>query len=300
VPFANDDDGLRKMSRDSRLHFTAPATTKYLVRITDSRGWSGKRYAYRLVMRKPAPDFAVKLNGENPSIGAGSAMGFSLRAERMDDFEEAITVKIEGLPQGWFASSPIVIEAGHTLASGSLYAEPGATAGDWSKVKITATSGSLTHEVNGFGKVMLTAKPKFIANLEPAVNDKPVARTSSQPQVITLAPGHLANAFIRVERNGNDGILNFDVHSLPHGVIVDDIGLNGIQVREKELDREIRFACAKWVQPQERLIHATVSSARNEADSAGLAASFPVLLRIVAASAPGSQTPPPSAAGAQQ
>lgn len=283
IPFANDDDGLRKLGRDSRLHFTAPATAKYLIRVTDSRGWSGERFAYRLIVRKPVPDFAVKLSGENISIGAGSAMGFSLRADRLDDFEESITVQIEGLPQGWIASSPIVIERGHTLASGSLYAEPNATAGDWSQVKITATSGSITHPVNGFGKVTLAPKPKFIANLEPAVNDKPVARTNSQPQVITLVPGQLATAFIRVERNGNDGILNFDVHALPHGVIVDDIGLNGIQVREKENDREIRFACAKWVQPQERLIHAAVSSARNEADSAGLATSFPVLLRVVAA-----------------
>jgi WD40 repeat protein/mono/diheme cytochrome c family protein len=283
IPFANDDDGLRKLGRDSRLHFTAPSNAKYLIRVTDSRGWSGERFAYRLIVRKPVPDFAVKLSGENMSVGAGSAMGFSLRAERLDDFEEPITVKIEGLPQGWIASSPIVIERGHTLASGSLYAEPTATAGDWSKVKIIATSGTHTHEVNGFGKVTLAAKPKFIANLEPAVNDQPVARSNSQPQVITLVPGQLANAFIRVERSGNDGILNFDVHGLPHGVIVDDIGLNGIQVREKENDREIRFACAKWVQPQERLIHAAVSSARNEADSANLATSFPVLLRVVAA-----------------
>ncbi len=281
LPYANDDDGLRQLGRDSRLHFTAPVSARYLVRVTDSRGWSGERFAYRLVLRKPMPDFAVKLSGETMSVGAGSAMGFSLRADRKDDFEEAITVRIEGLPQGWIASSPVVIEAGHTLASGSLYAEPGATPGDWSRLKITATAGSLTHQVNGFGKVALGTKPKFIANLEPAVHDKPVARTSSQPQEITITPGQIVNAFIRVERNGNDGILNFDVHNLPHGIIVDDIGLNGIQVREKENEREIRFACAKWVQPQERLIHATVSSARNEADSAGLATSFPVLLRVV-------------------
>lgn len=282
LTYANDDDGLRKLGRDSRLHFTAPAVGKYLVRVTDSRGWSGERFAYRLVIRRPAPDFAVKLNGENAKVGAGGSMGFSLRAERMDDFEDAIEVSIAGLPQGWFASTPIVIQAGHTLASGSLHAEAGAVKdGDWSKVTVTAVSGKLTHQVNPFGKVELAPKPAFIANLEPSVNDQPVMRKGSQPQVITIVPGRLASAFIRVERNGNDGILNFDVHSLPHGIIVDDIGLNGIQVREKENDREIRFACAKWVPEQERLIHAAVSSARAEADSAGLATSFPVLLRVV-------------------
>ncbi|MDB6118936.1 MAG: translocation protein TolB [Verrucomicrobiaceae bacterium] len=282
LTYANDDEGLRKLGSDSRMHFTAPAAGKYLVRVTDSRGWSGERFAYRLVIRRPAPDFAVKLSGDNPKVGEVGSMGFSLRAERTDDFEDAIEVRVQGLPKGWFASSPIVIQAGHTLASGSLCAEPGAAKdGDWSKVTLTAVSGKLSHAVNNFGKVEPAAKPGFIANLEPSLNDQAVKRTGSQPQVITIVPGRLASAFIRVERNGNEGILNFDVHNLPHGIIVDDIGLNGIQVREKENDREIRFACAKWVPEQERLIHATVSSARAEADSAGLATSFPVRLRVV-------------------
>ncbi len=282
LSYANDDDGLRKLGRDSRLHFTAPASGRYLIRVTDSRGWSGDRFAYRLVIRQPTPDFAVKLSGENMTVGAGSAMGFSLRADRQDDFEEPITVTISGLPQGWYASSPITIEAGHTLASGSLYASANATTNaDWSKVSVQATSGNLRHPVNGFGKVVLGAKPKFVPELEPAANNRPVARTSAEPQIITIKPGEIVSAFIRVARNGSNGILNFDVHSLPHGVIVDDIGLNGIQVREKESEREIRFACATWVRPQERLIHAAVSSARNEADSAALATSYPVLLRVV-------------------
>ncbi len=280
--YSNDDDGLRKLGGDSRLHFTAPAAGRYLVKVTDSRGLSGERFSYRLIIRKPAPDFAVKLTGENMKVGEGSAMGFSVRADRRDDFEEPVEVRVEGLPQGWYASSPITIQAGHTLASGSLYAGPGAAKeGDWSKVRVTARSGKQVHAVNNFGKVMLAAKPAFVPFLEPSVDDKPAARQGSQPQVITITPGRLANAFIRVERNGNDGILNFDVHGLPHGIIVDDIGLNGIQVREKETEREIRFACAKWVPEQECLVHAAVSSARAEADSAGLATSFPILLRVV-------------------
>ena len=282
LPYANDDDGLRKLGRDSRLHFTAPAAGRYLVRVTDSRGWSGQRNAYRLIIRKPAPDFAINLTPASIAVGAGDATGFALRADRKDDFEAAITVRIEGLPTGWQASSPIVIQEGHTLASGSLHADENAMKdADWSKVRITATAGSLSHSVKSFSKVTLGPKPGFITHLEPSVNDRPVARTSSQPQVITIVPGQLASAFIRVERFGNEGILNFDVHGLPHGVIVDDIGLNGIQVREKENEREIRFACAKWVPGQERLIHCALSSARAEADSTALATSFPVLLRVV-------------------
>ena len=286
VNYTNDDDADRKLGRDSRLHFTAPAAQKYLVRVTDSREWSGKRNAYRLVIRKPAPDFTVRLTGENLALPAGGSLGFAVRADRVDDFDADITVKIEGLPAGYLASSPVIIQAGHDLASGSLHATPDAPAmADWSKVKITASAmvgdRTVTHPVNNFGKVTLAPKPKFVALMEPDHQGKPQPRTGMTPQVITVVPGQITKAWIRVERNGDKGIINFDVHGLPHGVIVNDIGLNGVQVREGETEREIEFIAANWVSDQERLVHACVSSARNEADSTALATSFPVLMRVV-------------------
>lgn len=287
IPFANDDDGQRRMGRDSRLTFTAPADGRYVIRVTDSRGWSGERFAYRLIVREPKPDFEIAMTGTNgQAVGAGGSMGFSLRAERKDGFEDAITVKIEGLPQGWFASSPVVIQAGHALATGSLHAEANAPANpDFSKVRVTATAmvngQSISKNLTAaFGKPMLAAVPKFIAYLEPSVNEKPVARTSSQPQEIVLAPGESVPAFIRVDRKSDKGLLNFDIHNLPFGVIVDNIGLNGVQVREGEDLREIFLTAAKWVPEQDRLIHAAVASARTEQSSEGLTTSQPLLLKI--------------------
>jgi hypothetical protein len=286
VNYTNDDDGQRKLGRDSRLHFTAPAAQKYLVRVTDSREWSGQRNAYRLVIRKPQPDFAIKLTGENFTIGTGGAMGFAVRADRMDDFEGEITVKIEGVPSGFFISSPIVIQDGHTLASGSIYAAPDASpTAEWNKLKITATGmidgRSVAHDVNSLGTVKLGPTAKFVALLEADHQGKPEQRNGSTPQTITMIPGQITKAWIRVERHGNNDIINFDVHGLPHGVIVNDIGLNGVQVRAGEPEREVELIAAKWVPEQERLIHACVSSARNEADSTALATSFPVQLRVL-------------------
>jgi hypothetical protein len=40
------------------------------------------------------------------------------------------------------------------------------------------------------------------------------------------------------------------------------------------------FRAAKWVQDQDKLCHAALSSARNEHDSAGLQTSFPLLMKI--------------------
>lgn len=286
--YANDDSGDRKLGRDSRLTFIAPKDGRYVVRVTDTRGWSGPRYVYALTMRPAQPDFELKLTGTNPTISPGSSMGFSLRADRKDDFEGPIEVDITGVPEGYFASSPLIIEAGHTLAAGSLHAAPNAKAdADWSRVAIHAHASiggqQVTHAVENFGKVTLGAPPQFVLVLEPDANGKPVMRPlgdEKAPLEIVIAPGQTVKAWLRAVRTGNDGLINLDVHNLPHGVIVDDIGLNGVQIREKETERPFFFRAAKWVKEQDRLCHGALSSARAEQDSAGLQTTFPILLKV--------------------
>jgi len=286
--YANDDSGDRKLGRDSRLTFTAPADGRYVVRVTDTRNWGGERYVYALSIREPMPDFSVKLAGMNPTVMPGASVGFSFRAERKDGFDDPIQIEITGLPQGYHATSPLIIEGGHDLISGSLHAMPDAPANaDWSKLKIAARAKingkEVAHDGGTFGKVTLGAQPKFVIVIEPDLGGKPVMRElkdETKPLEITLVPGQTVKAWIRAVRQGNDGLLSLDVHGLPHGVIVDDIGLNGVQIREKENERPIVFRAAKWVQDQDKLCHAALSSARNEHDSAGLQTSFPLLMKI--------------------
>jgi hypothetical protein len=284
VNYQNDDSGDRKIGRDSRLTFTAPADGRFVVKVTDTRGWGGERFVYSLAIREPKPDFSVKLAGMNPTVMPGASVGFSFRAERTDNFDDPIQIDITGLPPGYFASSPLHLEAGHDLISGSLRAAPDAKANaDWSKLKITAKGKGITHDAGTFGKVTLGAAPKFIIVMEPDNGGKAVMREikdETQPLEITLVPGQTVKAWIRAVRQGNDGLINLDVHGLPHGVIVDDIGLNGVQIREKENERPIFFRAANWVADQDKLIHAALSSARNEHDSAGLQTSFPILMKI--------------------
>ena len=284
VNYQNDDSGDRKIGRDSRLTFTAPADGRFVVKVTDTRGWGGERFVYSLAIREPKPDFGVKLAGMNPTVMPGASVGFSFRAERTDNFDDPIQIDITGLPPGYFASSPLLIEAGHDLISGSLRAAPYAKAdADWSKLKITAKGKGITHDAGTFGKVTLGTAPKFIIVMEPDNGGKAVMREikdETQPLEITLVPGQTVKAWIRAVRQGNDGLINLDVHGLPHGVIVDDIGLNGVQIREKENERPIFFRAANWVKDQDKLIHAALSSARNEHDSAALQTSCPILMKI--------------------
>lgn len=284
VNYQNDDSGDRKIGRDSRLTFTAPADGRFVVKVTDTRGWGGERFVYSLAIREPKPDFSVKLAGMNPTVMPGASVGFSFRAERTDNFDDPIQIDITGLPAGYWATSPLIIEAGHDLISGSLHAMPDAKAdADWSKLKITAKGKSISHDAGSFGKVTLGAKPKFIIVLEPDVGGKPVMRDlaeETKPLELTLAPGQSVKAWLRAVRLNDKGIINLDVHGLPHGVIIDDIGLNGVQIREGENERPIFFRAANWVQDQDKLCHGAISSARNEHDSAGLQTSFPILMKI--------------------
>ncbi|MFM2141604.1 MAG: hypothetical protein RLZZ476_148 [Verrucomicrobiota bacterium] len=282
--YQNDDSGDRKIGRDSRLTFTAPADGRFVVRVTDTRGWGGERFVYSLAIREPKPDFSVKLAGMNPTVMPGASVGFSFRADRQDNFDDPIQIDINGVPVGYWATSPLIIEAGHDLISGSLHAMPDAKAdADWSKLKITATSKALKHDAGTFGKVTLGAKPKFIIVLEPDAGGKPVMRdpaAETKPLELTLAPGQTVKAWLRAVREDNKDLLSLDVHGLPHGVIVDDIGLNGVQIRSGENERPIFFRAANWVKDQDKLCHGAISSARNEHDSAGLQTSFPILMKI--------------------
>jgi len=282
--YQNDDSGDRKIGRDSRLTFTAPADGRYVVKVTDTRGWGGERFVYSLAIREPKPDFSVKLAGANPTVMPGASIGFSFRAERTDNFDDPIQIDITGMPAGYWATSPLIIEAGHDLISGSLHAMPDAKPdADWSKLKITATSKGLKHDAGTLGKVTLGAKPKFIIVLEPDAGGKPVMRdpaAETKPLELTLAPGQTVKAWLRAIREDNKDLLSLDVHGLPHGVIVDDIGLNGVQIRSGENERPIFFRAANWVKDQDKLCHGAISSARNEHDSAGLQTSFPILMKI--------------------
>ena len=84
-----------------------------------------------------------------------------------------------------------------------------------------------------------------------------------------------------MDRRGDDALIALDVENLPHGVIVDNIGLNGVQIRAGEHEREVFLTCAKWVPEQDRLCQVVAGSARNDAArDIGAQAGFPVLLKV--------------------
>ena len=63
------------------------------------------------------------------------------------------------------------------------------------------------------------------------------------------------------------------MENLPHGVIVDNIGLNGVLIPKDKNERQIFLTAAKWVPEVDRLCFA-------QAKQAGDQTSLPVLIHV--------------------
>ena len=282
--YENDDDGERKLSSDSKIQFSAPTNGSFLVRVTDTRGHGGELFAYRLIAREARPDFTVALNGANPTVSPGSGQSFTLNAERLDGFEGEIRVEISGLPTGFSVSTPVIIEAGHTEAKGTIHATldaPESEGTNATMTKLTATASvngkPVTKEVNNLGTIKLGGKPKLYVALEPysesATNHFDPALAPAQPIELTIAPGQLLPAWLKIRRSGHEDLVTFFAENLPHGVIVADIGLSGVLIPKSESERQIFFNAAKWVADQDRLFYMIEQQA-------GRQTSLPVLLKV--------------------
>jgi hypothetical protein len=261
--YENDDDSSRIGGRDSVLHFVAPADGRYHLRVTDTRGFGGPMAKYRVVCRRTRPNFSVMISaGSKPSVSPGSGREFQVKAVRTDGFEGEIVVELEDLPPGFSATSPIVIEAGQNFALGVIYAETGLTkpspeVAARTKLRATATvhGTTVTHQSTGLGEIGVGPAAKITVAVEPSAGDE---RTAGQPVELSIRPGETITAKIRARRiDFKDRIeLGKDDsgRNLPHGVYVDNIGLNGLLILEGETEREFALTAAKWVPEGRRLI----------------------------------------------
>ena len=292
IAYSNDDDAERKLGTDSKLMFTAPADGDYVVRVRDTRGAGGDRHVYRLIVREAAPDFRVSLDGVNPNVPVGSGTSFTARVDRIDGYEGPVTVEIRDLPDGFSASTPLVIEAGHLEAKGTLFAAADCTTPtpeQRARIRVLARATpqgrDTVREVKGFGALAAAPPPKTLVWLEPdlepagdaASADPRKARAEGSARSgdgsITVKPGGRVSALLKIRRTGHNDRVTFDLENLPFGVIVDDIGLNGILIPEGATERRIFLLCAAWTPGAVRPGYARVREGPNPT-------SAPVSIRV--------------------
>ncbi|HMP06264.1 MAG TPA: hypothetical protein PJ982_07945 [Lacipirellulaceae bacterium] len=291
IHYENDDDGERKLGVDSRIDFIAPADGQYLAVVRDVRGFGGPSFTYELIVRRPRPDFSVAITLENDTIDVGSGREFLIEVDRADGFTGEVVVEFNDVPQGFHISSPIIVQAEQTHAYGVVNAT--AAAASLPETEPTTITPLCTAIIEGsprvkqgpsIGPMRRGGTPKVrVAVLDQAAgNDLGAAEsapTEDRPLEITIAPGETIAAVVRVDRShGFEGEVQLGKdlpgRNLPHGVYIDNVGLNGFLILADEYERKFFIAAAKWTPETSRWFHL---KAEIEGDSQ---ASWPVLLHV--------------------
>ncbi|MEZ5303899.1 MAG: WD40 repeat domain-containing protein [Verrucomicrobiales bacterium] len=280
--YENDDDPGRRAGSDSQLLFTAPADGEFLARISDVRGFGGDGFPYTLEIRGSRPDFAVSVGGTNPKVSPGSGREITFNVERREGFDGEIRIDVANLPPGFRTSAPVVIQAGHHSAVGVLFAEPDAADPDPAAdeaVAITATAmvrgTEVTRPLGTLGDIGIAPPAKLAVEI---LREDGSAADPGAPLVFAIRPGETITARVRATRHDFPGRIELggddSGRNLPHGLYVDNIGLNGLLIVEGQTEREFFITAAPWVPPGDRFFHL-----RATAD--GGQASRPALIRVL-------------------
>ena len=260
IDYVNDDGGNRFGGKDSRLHFQAPADGDYFLRLRDVRGLEGERFAYRLTVREPAPDFDVTFDPKSFNVPRGGRVSVTVTADRRDGFDGPIDVELRDLPPGLTATRGRIPSGADTTVLMVAAAEDATFDGQKATVR---SMFRRDFEVPGLvglqlvGRATIDGRPvTHDADItEPlslvALAPKPDLVITTGARQVEVAAGQQVALTVTIERhNGFTGRVPVSVMNLPHGVRVDDIGLNGVMITEQETTRTIHIVVEPWVQAQ--------------------------------------------------
>lgn len=259
IYYENDDDPMRLAGTGSRLLFTAPDDAAYTVVVRDTRGEGGENFAYKLAIRPANPSFQASVEKANGTLMRGTGREFTVRIDRLDGFNGPVTFDIPNLPPQIKSNVPITIEAGQRYAHGTL----------WVAENAEGWEGKLSPEVIVRGKVLGKTIERSVGPVgELTLGDRPRAIPSIHPLdrmvpedenwTLTVQRGETVSARVVIRRS--DGFTN-EVsfgkenagRNTAHGVYVDNIGLNGLLVRQNESEREFFLTADPITKPGKRM-----------------------------------------------
>jgi hypothetical protein len=254
------------------------------------------------------------LDPKSFNVPRGGRVSVTVTADRKDGFDGPIDVELRDLPAGVTATSgripagaaatvlmmsadddatferqkarvPSMYSVEAAAATSARAAPPVAAAYDVPGVIALKLVGRATLDGKSVSREAETTEPISVIGLAP----KPDLVVTTDAQQIEVTAGRQVTLTIAVERhNGFTGRVPVSVMNLPHGVRVDDVGLNGVMITEQETSRVIHIVAEPWVkeQTQPLLIVGRVevnSPLRNET------AALPVELVVKAAATAGSR-----------
>jgi len=270
-----NDDGGALYGKDSRLSFTAPADSDYLVRLADTRGLQGEELAYRLTVREPVPDFTLEVIPSNPNVPRGGRAAVRVSSARIDDFNGPIEVEVRGLPEGVRASRNTIFP-GQDSTILVLEADAGAAPAKAARLDVAGRA-----QIGGREVTRVASADDQLRYL--AVSQPPDIHVEGQQKEVVLEAGGTAEVEVAIRRDkGFDGRVPISVLNLPPGVRVLDFGLNGVLVTEEETKRKFVLEAKPWVKPTEQPI-ALTGEVETRSFLRSNYASAPILLKIVPA-----------------
>lgn len=278
----NDDDPMRQWGRDCRLVFHPPSDGSYFVRLKDARGFQGEDYRYQLLLRYPQPDFSISMTGNEQKIHAGTGRELSFTATRLDGWDGPIEIFAEHLPAGFSMSDPVLIQDEQRQAFATLVASmDAAQPADEAVAKVVFRARAhingreVVHDIGGLKSLALLEKPKIIVKI--MTTEQHAAGQFEHTPELTAWAGETVRAWLKVERLDHTGLVEFGKEdsgrNMPHGVFVDNIGLNGLMLLEGQNEREFFITTSKWVPETSRPFYL-----KSSVD--GAITSMPVMLHI--------------------
>ena len=131
--------------------------------------------------------------------------------------------------------------------------------------KAMVAGREIVQDLGTLGDIQLAAPPKVTLAIEAAS--------------LAIRPGETVSTKVKAIRNGFDGRIEMGRRdagrNLPHGVFVDNVGLNGLLIVEGQDEREFFITASPIAKPGARLFHL-----RTTAD--GGQASPPIVLTVLA------------------
>jgi hypothetical protein len=281
-----NDDGGPGYGPDSKLDFVAPVDGEYFLHLKDVRGMEGKDFAYRLTIREAAPDYRIKAEPANPNIPKGGSIPVTVSVVLIRDFDGPIEIETKGLPQG-VSASPATIMPGQDSTVVVLSAAPDASQ-DARPASIEIVGHAMVngHDLARTANSSGGTDPSLqLASIVPAPD---VVVTTDQRQ-ISLEPGKETTVTLHVDRrNGFKGRVPCSVENLPPGVLVVNVGLNGVLVTEAQSSRTFTLRAEEWAQPIKQPVYVVATV---ESNSPTRHPSAPLLLQVEADKQAGSANP---------
>ncbi|WP_246145933.1 c-type cytochrome domain-containing protein [Rubripirellula lacrimiformis] len=261
VYYENDDDPTRMSGSSSRILFTAPSDGAYTVRVGDTRGEGGDEYGYVMKLRAAAPSFTASVSAISKPLRRGTGREATLRVDRLDGFDGAVTFDVTGLPDDVVTNFPVTIQPGQRSAQAVVWV--GESAKGWEGemtpplvARGTAAGRQIERQAGSLGKLQIQDRPSVIASIRPsdskssgsgAPGDRaagtPTVDAAEQNWTLRVGRGETVSATVVLDRaEGFKNEVSFGKENAgrnaAHGVYVDNIGLNGLLALEGMTERE--------------------------------------------------------------